>query len=161
MSATTTLARNLVTDAARESTHAVFSMMVNMEVEPLEAFEDLNPPPFDGVVALLAFNGAWVGSGMVCCHERFACEVSSTMVGHSLDQVDADVLDGIGEIANMVLGNVKECLEAHTGALSLSIPTVLWGKNFCARSGIRAPWIVQPFRIGDETFEVRLCMKRG
>lgn len=161
MSATTTLATELMTEAARESTSAVFSMMVNMDITALEAFEDPNPPAFDGVVALLAFNGAWIGSGMVCCHERLACLVSSAMLGHELKKVDDDVLDGMGEIANMVLGNVKECLESHTGALSLSIPTVLWGKNYSARSGIRAPWVVQPFQIGKDVFEVRLCMKRG
>lgn len=159
-SSTTNLTTNLIANAARESTHAVFSMMVNMDVSPEEAYEDVAPPPFDGVVALLAFDGGWVGSGMVCCAEHFACEVSSCMVGHRLAAVDAEVLDGIGEIANMVLGNIKEILEAHTGAMGLSVPTVLWGKNFCARSGIRAPWTVQPFRIGEDVFEVRLCIKQ-
>lgn len=155
------LASDVISEAARESTNAVFSMMVNMAVEPLEAYEDVNPPAFDGVVALLAFNGDWVGSGMVCCHERLACQVGSAMLGHELKQVDADVLDGMGEIANMVLGNVKETLESHIGTMGLSVPTVLWGRNFCARSGIKAPWSVQPFRIGEDVFEVRLCLKRG
>lgn len=158
---TADLATDVFSVAAREATHAVFSMMVNLAVEPLEPYEDLNPPAFDGVVALLAFNGDWIGSGMVCCHERLACQVSSGMLGHELSQVDAEVLDGMGEVANMVLGNIKEILEGHIGAMSLSVPTVLWGKNFCTRSGIKAPWSVQPFQIGEDVFEVRLCLKRG
>ena len=154
------LTREQFAEAACEAAQAVFSMMVSMDLEPGEPYQDLNPPPFDGVVALLAFDGDWVGSGMVCCQERFACQVSSGMLGHPRDAVDSEVLDGIGEVANMVLGNVKEILESRTGSLSLSVPTVLWGKNFCARSGIRAPWWVQPFHNGEERFEVRVCLKR-
>ncbi|MBI1355019.1 MAG: hypothetical protein GC160_11785 [Acidobacteria bacterium] len=156
----TTLAPGLFSEAAQQAARAVFSMMAGMDVDPLEAFEDESPRPFDGVVGLVTFNGAWIGSGMICCREPLACEISSRMLDHSRPAVDAEVLDGMGEIANMVLGNWKEIVETHTGPMTLSIPTVLWAKNFCARLGIRAPWTIQPFMIGDERLEVRVCMKK-
>jgi CheY-specific phosphatase CheX len=81
------------------------------------------------------------------------------MLMTEVNEVNADVLDGIGEMANMVLGNFKENMFRHTGALSLSIPTVVWGKNFSTRTSLRASWVIVPFTTGDDLFEVRVCMK--
>ena len=40
-----------------------------------------------------------------------------------------EVLDGIGELANMILGNFKESIETQTGPLALTVPTVVYGKK--------------------------------
>ena len=40
--------------------------------------------------------------------------------------VEGEVLDAIGEIANMIFGNVKTALESEVGDLGLSIPTVIF-----------------------------------
>jgi chemotaxis protein CheX len=46
------------------------------------------------------------------------------------DSVNGEVLDAIGEMANMVVGNVKTELEGLMGVIGLSIPTVVYGRNF-------------------------------
>jgi CheY-specific phosphatase CheX len=60
----------------------------------------------------------------------------------------------------MILGNFKETMESHTGPLSLSVPTVVYGKNFSTRTALQAPWVIVPFQLGDEVFQVRVCIKR-
>ncbi len=109
----------------RNATDQVFSMILAMEPMAGEPHEVENPPSFDGVISLLTFTGDWIGAGMFCCNEAFACKVGAAMLMMDVDQVDADVLDGIGEIPNMILGNIKEVLEAETGPLTLGIPTVV------------------------------------
>jgi chemotaxis protein CheX len=145
--------------AARNSAESVFSMMLAMEIEPLDPFEQAEPKPYDGVISLVTFTGEWIGAGMFCCHERLACQIGAAMLGHDVAQIDSDVLDGIGEMANMIIGNLKEQLEARTGPLSLSIPTVVYGKNFSTRTAVRAPWCIQPFQIGEHILEVRSCAR--
>ena len=145
--------------AARTSAKSVFSLMLGMEVGPLEPFELAEPKPYDGVISLVTFSGDWIGAGMFCCPERLACSIGSAMLGHQVDNIDSDVLDGIGEMANMIIGNLKERIESRTGPLALSIPTVVYGKNFSARTAIRAPWTIQPFQLGDQVLEVRACVK--
>ncbi len=44
--------------------------------------------------------------------------------------VNEDVLDAVAELTNMIIGNVKTELEAQVGPLGLSIPTVVYGRNF-------------------------------
>ena len=137
------------------ATEQVFELMVG-EVT-LEAGEAKVRPklhPFDGVVALVTFAGDWVGAGMLCFDESLACTVGSKMLMTEVSQVDADVLDGVGELANMILGSVKERIEPQTGPLSLSVPTVVYGKNFLARPGVQSPWVSQSFRCGHQSLEV-------
>ena len=141
------------------ATSQVFSMMLAMEPKGGEPFQVEGPTSFDGVISLLTFTGEWIGAGMFCCDESFACKVGSAMLMTEVEQVNADVLDGIGEMANMILGNIKEVLEADTGPLTLGIPTVVWGKNFCARTGVKAPWTIVPFECAGGRFEVRVAIQ--
>ena len=145
--------------AARSSAESVFSMMLAMEIEPLDALEIEEPKPYDGVISLVTFTGEWIGAGMFCCHEQLACQIGAAMLGHDVTQIDSDVLDGIGEMANMIIGNLKEQLEGRTGPLALSIPTVVYGKNFSTRTAVKAPWCIQPFKVGEHILEVRSCAR--
>ncbi len=141
-------------ELAVKGTEQVFELMVGIPIEAGETAVHEKLHAFDGVVAMVTFTGDWVGAGMICFDEELACVVGSKMLMTEVPQVDADVLDGVGELANMILGNFKETIEPQTGPLSLSIPTVIYGKNFLARAGVHAPWVVAPFRSGEHSFEV-------
>jgi chemotaxis protein CheX len=72
--------------------------------------------------------------------------------------VNEEVLDAIAELTNMIVGNVKTDLERHLGPLGLSIPTVVYGRNFKTRSAGSTEWIVVRFRWGDEEMQARVCL---
>ena len=40
------------------------------------------------------------------------------------------MLDAVAEVTNMIIGNVKTVLESRLGAMGLSTPTVIYGRNF-------------------------------
>jgi len=144
--------------AVREATNSVFSTMLSREVTPEEPKELVDPPPLTGVMALLGFTGEWAGLGMVYCQEKLAIEVSSTMLMCEVTEVTNDVLDAMGEVANMVIGNVKDLLQPTVGTLAMSIPTVIYGRNFQARTTQHRHWLIQPFQSGGAAFEVRICL---
>jgi chemotaxis protein CheX len=72
--------------------------------------------------------------------------------------VNEEVLDAIAELTNMILGNVKTDIENELGVIGLSIPTVIFGKNFKAKTAISAEWHVVRFEIEGEVLQVRLCL---
>jgi chemotaxis protein CheX len=74
------------------------------------------------------------------------------------EAVDGDVLDAVAEVANMVIGNVKTGLEQDLGPLGMSIPTIIFGKNFSARSAGSEEWLTVPFYCENERIEVKLCL---
>ena len=160
MSVQVEIDQQFVIGCVNQATKSVFSMMAGIEVAVGAAAEQEDPPPVDGVVSLISFTGSWVGTGMLYCADDFACKIGAAMTMEDVTEVTGDVLDSMGEMVNMILGNFKEAMESHTGALQLSVPTVLWGKNFQCRTGIRAPWLIIPFRVADGSFEVRVCMKK-
>jgi chemotaxis protein CheX len=73
-------------------------------------------------------------------------------------KVDDDVLDAIAEVTNMIIGNVKTTLEETHGSLSLGVPTVIYGRNYQARTSSVPAWTVVPFRCGEETMEIRFTL---
>jgi chemotaxis protein CheX len=72
--------------------------------------------------------------------------------------VDSDVLDAVAEIANMIIGNVKTSLELELGPMGMSIPTIIFGKNFSARSAGSEEWLTVPFTCEDQRLEVKFCL---
>jgi chemotaxis protein CheX len=145
------------------ATGEVFSTMLGLEMIPGDAYTESNPAgPTDGVVSFVGLAGSWVGTGSLCCTPGFACKISShLLMGESPrpDQaVDAEVLDAVAEVTNMIVGNFKTMLEESLGPLGLSIPTVIFGRNFTARSSGNEMWTTVPFDCDGERLDVRVCL---
>lgn len=133
------MTREEMASAICSATTEVFTTMLDLEISSGEIQEDSAASSrASGIVALLGMAGEWVGNGRVCCSPDFGCKMASQLLMQSYEAVNEDVLDAIGEVANMIIGNVKNALEERLGTLSLSTPTVIYGHNFEARSvGIR------------------------
>jgi len=146
-------------DMARRATTDVFVTMLGMEVTPLKAYVEAEPPPATaGILGLIGFAGKWIGTGSIYCSSAMACRIADNLLMSTHVAVEEEVLDAIAEMANMILGNVKTELEESLGPMLLSIPTVLYGRNFIKRSLGKREWVVIPFESGDERFEVQICM---
>jgi chemotaxis protein CheX len=87
-----------------------------------------------------------------------ARKVSGLMLMQEFTAVDQDVLDAVGEITNMILGNVKTTFEETLGPMGLSIPTVIYGRNFTTRSVGRSEWSVVPFELDGDSIEIQISL---
>jgi len=149
--------RDYLVRIAQSTTQEVFSTMLMMEATPLAArAEDGGPGPTDGVVGIIGIAGAWVGTGIVICKASLACRASSAMMMAEYDTVNEDVLDAMGEITNMIIGNIKTNLEERYGVMGISVPTVVYGRNFATRTVSRGEWVIVLFEIGGEEFQVHI-----
>jgi chemotaxis protein CheX len=148
-----------VVTAVYSSTKDVFSTMLGMEVDGGEPYtETAAPGPSDGIIGLIGLAGAWVGTASICCNAAMGCRISSAMLGMEYSEVDDDVLDAVSEITNMIIGSFKNQAENFLGPLGLSIPTVIFGLNFSARTAGKEQWIVTPFTCGSDRLEVKVCL---
>ncbi len=151
--------RERVVQALSNSTRVVFSTMLNMEMRAEAAYPQASKPgPADGVVALVGLTGKWMGTGSLCCSAWFAREMSGYLLKSEFASVDQDVLDAVGEVTSMVIGNFKVAVEDYMGPLGLSIPMVIFGHNFTSRSMSSGDWIVVPFFYGASKLEVKVCL---
>ena len=145
----------LITDATRQ----VFETMIPLDVTLGEVYVDKKDPgPSAGVVSLVGLVGSWVGTGSFSCSPEMACKLASALLMADYSAMNEEVLDALAEVANMIIGNVKTGLEETLGPMGLSIPTVIFGRNFTTRSVGNSDWIVVPFFHGEERMEIQICL---
>jgi chemotaxis protein CheX len=149
----------LVSDAIRASTDEVFSTMVGLSVVAGPPTIEQQPPSAQsGTVALIGLAGGWSGTGCVACSATLACKLAGQFLSTKYEAVDDEVLDALGEIANMIIGNVKGALEEPLGPMGLSSPTIIYGRNLHTRSARVHDWTVVPFDCGEERMFVQVCI---
>ena len=99
----------------------------------LGAGEELGPrvpdveEPIDAVSSSVSVAGGWAGHVVVSTTWPAAREIAATMLSAPAAQLsDADVCDALGEVANVVGGNVKSVVP---GPSTLSLPVVARGAS--------------------------------
>jgi chemotaxis protein CheX len=122
----------------------VFRTMLHMEVYPCS--EPVNPAPEPIVTSAVYFAGSWKGAALLECNLDLAIVFTERLMsGCHPTSFDDDVRDCVGELANMLGGNIKALLPS--GA-ELSIPTVIEGRNYSVRlcgnnSFVRLPFVCE------------------
>ncbi|MGE5644270.1 MAG: chemotaxis protein CheX [Acidobacteriota bacterium] len=144
------------------ATTDVFSTMIRLEAVPGEPVEEANSSgTVDGVVALIGLAGQWVGAGIIQCDATLArklyCHLLMTDAEPAGDGVNEEVLDAVAEIANMIIGNVKNDVEAMVGTIGMGIPSVVYGRKFTTRNA-GARWIAVPFTCDGASIWVKVCL---
>jgi chemotaxis protein CheX len=144
-------------EAICRATEQVFATMLNMEIEPsAPSLAHDFPGHFDGVVSFVGMAGAWLGTGGLSCSAAFARRIAACFLMMDFATVDDEVLDAIGELTNMIIGNVKGTIEQSVGPMALSTPTSIVGNNLTAHSLGRRRWTVISFRCGEDRLDVMM-----
>jgi chemotaxis protein CheX len=150
----------LIVKSVSQSATQVFSTMLGVEIRCGEAtVANGMPDAHDGVVSFIGLAGAWAGTGSLSCSPVLACRICASMLMCEATAVNEEVLDTVAELTNMIIGNVKTDLEEYLGPLGLSIPTVVYGRNFKAKSAGSTEWVIVRFHWDDETLLVKLCLE--
>jgi chemotaxis protein CheX len=151
--------KEFVVDSINQSTLQVFSTMLSVELAPGPAtFEDAKPYMNCEVISLIGIAGSWAGTGSLSCSAAFACRVCANMLMTEATAVDEEVLDAVAELTNIIIGNVKTGLESKLGPLGLSIPTVVYGRNFKTKTAGPTDWISMRFDWDGDHLLVKLCL---
>jgi chemotaxis protein CheX len=149
-------------DIGHAISHAVlevFSTMLGMDVTPGEATISRSEPEFHAnVVALLGLTGEWSGSGQISADPLFACRIASQMLMAEYESINEDVLDAVAEIANMVVGNIKNLLEEKLGPMGLSTPTIVFGGSFETRVAGSPDRVSMPFTCAEGMMTVQIVL---
>ncbi|MCU1237439.1 MAG: putative chemotaxis protein CheX [Candidatus Solibacter sp.] len=149
----------LIIDSITSSTTNVFSTMLGVELAGGQVkAEGPAPEPNDGVVSFIGIAGTWAGTGSLSCSPHMACRICSALLMTESVSVDEEVLDAVAELTNMIIGSVKTDLETQLGPLGLSIPTVVFGRNFKTRRAGTAEWMDVVFNWDGEDLLIKMCL---
>jgi chemotaxis protein CheX len=109
--------------------------MLSMEVKSVEG-KTLENGNGKHIVGSVGFAGAVLGNLNLHVDQEFACEMTAAMLGMEVDEIEGDeeVHDVIGELCNMICGDLKSRLCDAGLPCDLSIPSITTGKAFTIES---------------------------
>jgi chemotaxis protein CheX len=107
---------------------SVFTTMMSLEVSPTdEPWHSAG----DRLTSFVHLTGEWNGAVLLDCTPRQACQFAGRILSMDAPEiVDDDVRDVLGELANMIGGNMKCGMAA---GVTLSMPTVMKGRDYDMR----------------------------
>ena len=114
------------------------------------------------ISAIIGLTGEARGAVVISMKTDLAAKITSMLTGLEYNDLDDDVVDAIGEIVNIIAGNVKKDLE-NDFRLIISLPSIVQGQNHIIRwPGIQARFIRIPFKIlNDYTFNLSVAIEAG
>jgi chemotaxis protein CheX len=138
------------------------SMMTGLEIEPGRPFE--KPEDLDGgdISSVIGFGGDQV-TGCLVFHFplQAALALYEAMMGENPGELNAEVRDGIGELANIVLGSAKTAFSHRELDFQISIPTVVIGQGHRVRLQSNLPVMVIPFAVEDRPCTLEVAVLFG
>jgi chemotaxis protein CheX len=121
----------------------VFSTMLNCQLTRGELLLRNNFAPAHDISGVIGLSGRTSGTVVVSMDANVAISVTESMLGERPAQINADVVDAVGEVTNMIAGRAKADLE-HL-AMNLALPTVISGKGHVVSFGSNAMTICIPY----------------
>ncbi len=149
----------MISDLEKEivkATSEVFATMVMMEVTHHEPLKEKAGQIESNITSMLGLGGEIRGMVSVHCPEVVAKGITSSFLGMEVAELDEDVKDAIGEIANMVAGNLKIFFSSRSVEVELAIPTTVIGKSFKTHGLLGATRIIIPFECSMGKFWIEL-----
>ncbi len=148
-------------DVIIRSAQDVFRVMLASEIEHEGVADDGSFKPSPGVMAVLGLSGERNGAGMLWLSPKLACLAAEALLMCEFTETTNDVLDAVGEIANMIIGNVKTEIESVLGPISLGTPTIVCGSDFRARKTNADSWTMVALRWKEELFFAGISLSNG
>ncbi|HJV66726.1 MAG TPA: chemotaxis protein CheX [Geomonas sp.] len=135
-----------------EITKGVFSTMVMMDVADQKPLTEAVVTFHETLTSMVGLAGSHSGLLAIHCPKALALKVTSNMLGMEVTDIGEDVNDAMGEIANMIGGDVKHIFSPKGADINLSIPTVIYGSDYVLESISTSEAMVIPFECEGEQF---------
>lgn len=138
------------------ATTDVFSTMLMMDLEVGDPVDGEGSEVVANISSMLGLGGDIRGMLAVHCPAAVAKAITGGFLGMEVEELDEDVKDAIGEIANMVAGNLKVAFAGYDMKVELAIPTSVVGESFRVGGMHGARRVAVPFGMEGGRFLVEL-----
>ena len=113
------------------------------------------------ISGVIGLGGEASGSVAITFTADLAKRIYSGMVGQEATELDEDVRDAVGEIANMIAGGAKATLSQEGYNFRIAIPSIVVGEKHTIEHKGKGPCLVVPFDLEGETFWLEVSFDVG
>jgi len=125
------------------STISAFDTMLQCTLKRGDPFAKDHHHPENEVSGIIGLSGKAQGIVVLGLNREAALSATEAMLLERPPEINGDVTDAVGELANIIAGGAKAKLE-HL-QLSVSLPTVITGKSYCVEFPTKVTPICIPF----------------
>lgn len=112
------------------------------------------------VSGVLGLTGVANGTIAVTFEEKCILTIVSNMFGETMDTLNHEIADAVGELTNMISGQARRELEEVGKVFKAAIPSVVTGRNHSIIHYSDGPKIAIPFRTEGGEFTIEVCFER-
>ncbi len=143
-----------------ESTQEIFATMVMMDVAVVDENVESGGKLRDTITGLIGLAGT--AKGVLAIHLPFpvALMITSNFLGMDVEEINEDVEDAIGELANMLGGSIKTVLTENGRDIDLSLPSTISGSLYNFQPSKDVNKIIVGFETIKGRFQVELQLEK-
>ena len=149
-----------ISDKIIESTLEIFTDMVMMEISVVDKPRLKLGPLKESITGMIGLAGTHKGVLAVHFPKQVALNVTSSFLGMEVEEINVDVQDAIGEIANMLGGNLKTILSGQGKDIQLSLPSTIYGDEYTFTSQVDTDQVILSFQAPLGVFYVEIELER-
>lgn len=149
-----------ISDKIIESAKEIFSSMVMMEISVSGEKMTESVPLIESISGVIGLAGTHKGVLAIHIPNKVAMAITSSFLGMDVDEINEDVEDAVGELANMLGGNVKSILSENGRDINLSLPSTITGRQYDFQPTKEAERVIIPFRCDAGEFSIDLQLEK-
>jgi len=142
-----------------KATLTVLETMAFIKANPKKPFIKKNTIATGDISSIIGLSGETKGTISVSFESKCILSIVSNMFGEEIKELNEEVMDAAGEIANMISGQARQELEAAGKVLYAAIPTVISGKSHTISHMTSAPIMAVPFNTEFGEFTIEVCFE--
>ncbi|MGB3212372.1 MAG: chemotaxis protein CheX [Desulforhopalus sp.] len=143
-----------------ESAKEIFSTMVMMEISVNDDHITKTIALTDSISGVIGLAGTYKGVLAIHIPNKVAMAITSSFLGMDVDTINEDVEDAVGELANMLGGNVKSILSDNGRDIDLSLPSTITGQQYDFQPTKEAERIIISFNCDAGEFAIDLQLEK-
>lgn len=143
-----------------DSTIEIFSTMVMMDISVENDEVEGSGKLQDTITGVIGLAG--IHKGVLAVHIPYpvALAITSNFLGMDVNEINEDVEDAVGELANMLGGNIKTVLTENGRDIDLSLPSTISGSSYNFQPSKDVIKIVVEFGTSNGHFLVELQLEK-
>lgn len=139
----------------------VLKTMAQTELKPGKPMKKTDAKSFGDVSGLIGMVASETqGSLSITFEAPLALDIMEKMLGERPDELDDEVSDMVGEIANMVCGGAKLALAEKGFEFGMASPIVVSGKDHSINHQVDGPKMIMPFQGESGKAFLEICFNK-
>ncbi len=141
------------------ATLSVLETSASVESSPLTPYIKKESVAKGDVSGVIDLTGQFNASVSISFTSQCILKIVSTMFGEEMTQMNEDVNDAVGELSNMIAGQVTTNISGLGESLKAVFSKVLTDEGHTITHIVEKPVLALPFETGSGSFTIEVCFK--